>query len=89
MQIMVGEMKRTLTYFREKLGDTGTTKLYMCGEAANLPGLGGYLTKNLGLESTLVNPVAKIEVAGSAQGKVDPAAMAGFSVAIGLGLKDR
>jgi len=87
MQILVNEMSRTLTYFKQRIGDTGATNLYMCGEAANMPGLGAYLTEKLGLQAQLINPLTKIKVSSSAQKVLQQLSPVGFTVAIGLGLK--
>jgi Tfp pilus assembly PilM family ATPase len=59
----------------------------MCGEAANMPGLGAYLTEKLGLQAQLINPLTKIKVSSSAQKVLQQLSPVGFTVAIGLGLK--
>jgi type IV pilus assembly protein PilM len=87
MQILVNEMSRTLTYFKQRVGDTGATKLFMCGEAANMPGLADYLTKNLNLQAELIDPLTKIKVSPTAQKALQQLSPVGFTVAIGLGLK--
>lgn len=88
MQILVNEMSRTLAYFKEKFGDAGTKKIYMCGEAAKLPGLDAYLEKQLGIPAMLVDPVANVKISADAQSDLQQLSPVGFSVAIGLGLKD-
>lgn len=88
MQIIINEISRTFTYFKEKIGDSGASTIYLCGEAAKLPGLGDYFTNKLGLSSILVDPVAKLKIANSAKRDLDQQSSVGFSVAIGLALKE-
>jgi type IV pilus assembly protein PilM len=88
MQILVNEMARTMTYFKQRIGETGATKIYMCGDAAKLPGLPEYFTAKLGLTSVLVDPVSKLEIADSAKKDLQQLSTVGFSVVVGLGLKE-
>lgn len=88
MQIIINEMSRTLTYLKQRVGDAGAAKVYLCGDGAQLPGLDAYFKSKLGLESVVINPMAKIDMAGSVQKEVSQLQISGFSVAIGLGLKD-
>lgn len=88
MQIIINEMSRTFTYFKEKVGDTAANKIYLCGEAAKLPGLAEYFTDRFGLTSILVDPVARIEVDSGVRKELEQLSPVGFSVAIGLALKD-
>lgn len=88
MQIIVNEMSRILTYFRQKIGDTSATKIYMCGEAAKLPGIGEFFQEHIGLGTMMADPVQKIKIANSARKEIDQLSSIGFSVSIGLGLKD-
>lgn len=88
MQILITEMQRTLTYYREKLNDTGTKHVYMCGEAAKLPGLSQFVKDNIGLECTLVDPIQALKLTGTAEKDLQQLSPTGFSVSIGLSLKD-
>lgn len=88
MQIIVNEVSRTFTYFKEKVGETGASKIYLSGEGAKLPGLPDFFTNKLGLETVLVDPVAKLKIANSARKELEQFSSVGFSVAIGLALKD-
>lgn len=88
MQIIINEMSRTFTYFKEKVGETGANKIYLCGEAAKLPGLSDYFTERFGLTSILVDPVARVEIDSGAKKELEQLSAVGFSVAIGLALKD-
>ncbi|MBL8014843.1 MAG: type IV pilus assembly protein PilM [Candidatus Doudnabacteria bacterium] len=88
MQIIINEMSRTFTYFKERVGETGANKIYLCGEAAKLPGLSDYFTQKFGLTSILVDPVARITMDDTTRKELEQLSPVGFSVAIGLALKD-
>ncbi len=89
MQIITGEMTRTLTYLQQRIGQSQQgTKMFLVGEGSQLPGLQEYLKEKLQLDSELVDPVAKMSVSKDAKSKLDQIGSAGFSVALGLGLKD-
>lgn len=89
MQILVNEVNRTLTYFREKLGEAGATKAYICGEASQLPGLAEYLSQKVGIEARIVDPLANLKVTGKAKKDLAQINPASFAVSIGLSIKDR
>ncbi len=88
MQLIVGEMSKMLTYYKQRIGHTGAQKIYLSGDAAQLPGLILYFSKKLGIPAVLVQPLNNIQVAGSAKKEVEQLSMVGFTVAIGLGLKN-
>jgi len=88
MQIITSEMSRILTYFKERIGDTGASQIYMVGEAAKLPGLAEYFSTHLNLQAQLVDPTIKLEVANEAKKELEQLPSVGFSVAIGMGLKE-
>jgi type IV pilus assembly protein PilM len=88
MQIILGEMSRTLTYFKEKVLESSIENIYLCGEAAKLPGLSQYFDQHLSLKTILVDPTTKLEVSPNAKKELEQLSSVGFSVAIGLGLKD-
>lgn len=88
MQIIVGEMKRILTYLQQRLTSSQSTSMYILGEGANLPGLPQYLGQQLSLEVILVDPATKLSVSREAKDKLEQLNASGFSVAIGLGLKE-
>jgi type IV pilus assembly protein PilM len=89
LQLIVSEMSRTLTYLQQRVANSNTSKIYMVGEAAMLPGLAEYLSQKLGLEATLVNPLTNIQLGGGTQKKTEQLNLLGFTVCLGLGLKDR
>ncbi len=88
MQIIINEMSRTLTYYKEKVADSDAQELYLCGEAVLLPGLVEYLHDKLNLKTRLVDPIAQMKVDAAAKEQLEQLKVVGYSVAIGLGLKD-
>lgn len=88
MQILVNEMLRTMTFIKQRLGENGQMQVVISGDAAQLPGLDVYLQQKLNLGVAVGNPLSRIPVANSAKANLEKANPVGFSVAIGLGLKD-
>lgn len=87
MQIVVTEIDRTLTYFRQKIGETGATKMYLVGEAAQLPGLTEYFGQHFGLDPVILDPLSALKISGEATKQLGQTPHNGLSIAIGLGLK--
>lgn len=89
MKLLLTELQRTLTYFREKMPESKVGTIFLCGQAARLAGLPEYLQQNLGLQPVIVDPFTKIQL-GNDQVKtfVQQGTMGGFSVSLGLALKD-
>jgi type IV pilus assembly protein PilM len=89
MQILVNEVSRTLTYFREKLGDTGVTRIFIAGEASHLPGLDKFLSQAVNIDTSIVDPLDHMKAAPNLRQQLQDWHPSSFAVAIGLALKDR
>lgn len=87
MQIIVDEMVRTLNFFRTHLPDSIPDEILLVGDGAKLKKLDEYLKQKIGVNVTLANPFAKLEVSDDVKNEFKQQDMVGFSVAIGLGLK--
>lgn len=89
MQILLNELQRTLAYFRDKLPDSKVEKIYLCGQASRLVGLSAYLKQNLGLEPIILYPEQKISIQSINQALLANTGLSGYTVCLGLALKDR
>ena len=54
-QVLINTMRRALTGYQQKSGQTAKT-IFLCGGAAKMPGVTSFLTKNLGLEIIISDP---------------------------------
>lgn len=89
MQLIVSEINRTITYLKQRMGDTQTTSIYFVGEGSNLPGLAEYIQQQLNMGAVMVDPIGKITTNDKIKEYMNQHSNpAGYSVAIGLGLKD-
>jgi type IV pilus assembly protein PilM len=88
IQILAGDIVRTINYFREKVGGKLTNKIYLTGDGANLPGLVEYLQTKLNVEAELVNVFAGLEIDNTLKAQLADFSPGGMSVSVGLALKE-
>ena len=84
--IMV-EVRRGLEFYKNKTLSAVPNEVLLNGDGSLLPGLPEYVTKSLGINSTVANPWQNIEVPSKYTDLVSKSGSS-FSVAIGLALKD-
>ncbi len=81
----VSEVRRSIDYFRSKGGDVDVVML--CGGGAKLLGLSPFLTKSLGIDTTLYDPLRAVGVMAK---RLEPGLLENhrqeFAVAVGNGL---
>jgi len=65
---LVTELRRSLDYYRSRGQGPGAQRIILCGGTAALPGLGPFLSAQLGLPVELANPLANVQLAA----KVEP-----------------
>ncbi len=87
MKILVSEISRTFTYFKERVSGSEIKNLFLTGGGALLPKLDEYLSKEINIKASLVNPLANITLSGNVRKEVDQVNIHSYSVAMGLGLK--
>ena len=88
MQIMMTDIIRTLNYFRERVGGKLADTIFLTGDGANLPGLPGYLKNKLNMEAEIVDAFSGFNIDGGIKGEIEGGQSAGFSVALGLAIKE-
>jgi type IV pilus assembly protein PilM len=85
---LVTELRRSLDYYRSRGDGPGAQRIILCGGTASLPGLGPFLSAQLGLPVELANPLANVQLAA----KVEPGYAAEvapvFPVSLGLAVRE-
>lgn len=87
MHIITNEMNKLTNYFKTSIPESMPKSIYLLGEGAMLPGIEGYITKALGLNSVKFDAVKKIELEKNIKKEFEPVETLGYSVAVGLALK--
>jgi type IV pilus assembly protein PilM len=88
IQIVVTEIGKIITYVQQRLGELQSPKMVITGDGASLLGLPKYLTDKLGVESTKFNLASHLQLSGDLATEAEATGLAGYSIAIGLALKD-
>lgn len=87
MQIITGEISRTLTYYREKIGSNGLNNIFLTGGGSDLKNLAMYIKEKVGINAEIVNPLNKIGKGNFTQEELSKLHVATFNVSIGLSIK--
>ena len=88
MNVIVSEANKTLDFFKSRFPKSVPRRLLLVGEGAKLPGIMNYMATEIGTETSIADPMASIEIPGNLKSKVDQISTVGYSVAIGLALKN-
>lgn len=84
---LISEVEKTITFFREQYPKDELKTIILCGGGAKMPGLVLTLTKKLGLDSQINNPLINLSVDPNILPILTPDAPI-YSTSIGLALKD-
>ncbi len=89
MQIVLGEISRTVTYFNERISTQNSiSKVFLTGGAAKLPALDKYLSEKLSIETKLIElNTNRFKLSSEVKNELNQLNINSFSVSIGLGLK--
>ncbi len=86
IQIILSELQRTITYYKEKIGGTNNiSTIYLTGGGALLPKLESYIAQNLNINTVIVDPLLNFDVDN--RNKYKNLNINGFNVALGLSIK--
>lgn len=88
MQILISDIARTLSYFREKVSGKLGTNIYLTGDGCNLPGLSDYMESKLNVRAIAVDVFSTLETDRRVKAELSSFSPGGMAVAIGLALKD-
>jgi type IV pilus assembly protein PilM len=87
MQVIVNEARKTLDFFKSRFEKSTPRRLLLVGDAAQLPGILTYMANELGIETSLADPFANVEVSKNVKSKFQQLSSVGFCVSLGLALK--
>lgn len=87
MTNLISELEKTIAYFKEQYPKEELKTIILCGGGAKMPGLVLTLTKKLGLDSGINNPLINLSVDANILPILTPDAPI-YSTAIGLALKE-
>lgn len=87
MQVIVAELHKTLDFFKSRFEKSTPRRLLLVGDGAKLPGILTYMAGELGIETTLADPFANVEITRGVKGKIPQISSVGFCCALGLALK--
>jgi len=86
MNLIVEEVRRAISFYRTHSAQEAPAQVFLVGDGAKLPGLSTYLSRELGLGTSVGNPWNNIDL-GDRFGKELASGAPGYSVAVGLALK--
>lgn len=87
MQVIVAEVNKTLDFFKSRFEKSTPRRLLLVGDGAKLPGILTYMAGQLGIETSLADPFANIEITKGIKGKVEQLSSVGYCSSLGLALK--
>jgi len=87
LQIISAEIVRTLSYYKEKIGGTGISEVFVSGGGSDLLKFNEYLQSKLNIGVINSNPIANFEQDPTLGQKLQNVHLSSFNVALGLSLK--
>lgn len=87
INILVGEIQRTIDYYREKIGGIGIFKIFLTGGGAGLPQLDTFIKEKTGFETSVLETLKNIEIPPGINFGGEGVGIRNYCVSIGLALK--
>lgn len=87
LQILLGEINRTLAYYKEKIGGENISSIFLTGGGSNLIKFDEYLTQKLGTQALVADPIKNVDMDNKKREELAHTNIRSFNVAIGLALK--
>ena len=87
MQVIVGEVTKTMNFFKSRFTKSTPQRLLLVGDGAKLPGLLMYMATQVGIETSIADPFGNIKISKRVSSKVEQISSVGYCVALGLSLK--
>lgn len=85
---LVTELRRSLDYYRSRGEGQGAERLILCGGTASMPGLGPFLSAQLGVPVELANPLANVQLGGKIEAGYATEVGPVFPVSLGLAVRE-
>jgi type IV pilus assembly protein PilM len=87
MDLILSDVRKSLEYFRREFSEIAPSKVYITGDAGNMPGLAKYVADKLQIPVELANAWSSVQVPEKDMGFLKRNASA-YTVAIGLAKKN-
>lgn len=87
IDIMIGELDRTISYYKEKIVGSGLTKIFLTGGGSGLLKLDEYIQNKMNIETVVLNNFPNMSLSPSLSEHVKLFPLRNYSVALGLALK--
>jgi type IV pilus assembly protein PilM len=87
MQIVVGEIVRTLGYLKEKIGGVPVSTIYLTGGGSGLRGIESYLSQKVGVNTVAGDPIKNFSISKGIETDVGSNHGREFNVVLGLSIK--
>lgn len=88
LDIMLNEVKKVSDYISNRLQYPRTNQIILSGNGSMLPGLDKYISGFIGIDTIVANPIQNFEMSPEAKEFFQRQPATGFSIPIGLSLKD-
>lgn len=88
MDIMLTEVKKVMDFVNGRLHYPATNQIILTGYGSLLPGLDKYISSFLGVDTVLANPASSLDLSAEAREFFNRQPAIGFTIPIGLSLKD-
>lgn len=85
---LVTELRRSLDYYRSRGDGPGAQRIILCGGTAALPGLGPFLSMQLGVPVELANPLANVQLSAKVEADYAAEVAPVFPVSLGLAVRE-
>lgn len=87
MQVISAEVTKTMNFFKSRFAKSTPERLLLVGDGARLPGILTYMASQIGIETSIANPLANMGISRRVRKKVEQISSVGYCVSLGLALK--
>ncbi|MBI5236122.1 MAG: type IV pilus assembly protein PilM [Deltaproteobacteria bacterium] len=89
LERLCSEVHRSLDYYQAQFRGGATSKLFLCGGTAQIPGIDGFVTETLGIPSFVNDPFRGFKMRGTTEAQRIKPVQASFTVATGMAVRLR
>lgn len=88
VNVIISEVNKVLDFFKSRFPKSTPKKILLVGDGSRLPAILTYFASETGLEVSVADPFFGMKVSKRSQSKLVEISSAGYSVALGLALKN-